>query len=81
MKIKILALILTVLIISCKGTDKIVETTSNNTPVKHPKIEALLLKMTLDEKIGQMNQYNGFWDLTGPTPANGDASMKYQHIK
>ena len=28
--------------------------------------------MTLDEKIGQMNQYNGDWDATGPITADGD---------
>jgi beta-glucosidase len=37
--------------------------------------------MTLDEKIGQMNQYNGFWDVTGPTPNEGDAKLKYEHLK
>ncbi len=45
------------------------------------KVEALLNKMTLEEKIGQMNQYNGFWDVTGPAPKNGDAAKKYEHIK
>ncbi|WP_047545772.1 beta-glucosidase BglX [Psychroserpens sp. Hel_I_66] len=45
------------------------------------KVNALLLKMTLEEKIGQMNQYNGFWDLTGPTPKDGDAAKKYDHLK
>jgi beta-glucosidase len=24
--------------------------------------------MTLEEKIGQLNQYNGFWEITGPSP-------------
>lgn len=41
----------------------------------------LLKQMTLDEKIGQMNQYNGFWDATGPVPAEGDAALKYEHLK
>lgn len=45
------------------------------------KVEELLQKMTLDEKIGQMNQYNGFWDVTGPVPKNGDAALKYEHLK
>ena len=45
------------------------------------KVEALLQKMTLEEKIGQMNQYNGFWDVTGPVPKNGDAALKYEHLK
>jgi beta-glucosidase len=34
------------------------------------KVEALLKKMTLDEKIGQMNQVNGNGAATGPIKAN-----------
>jgi beta-glucosidase len=45
------------------------------------KVEALLKQMTLEEKIGQMNQYNGFWDLTGPAPSSGDAAKKYEHLR
>ena len=45
-------------------------------------IDSLLGLMTLEEKIGQMNQYNGFWDATGPTPKSGDASvLKYEDLK
>ena len=45
------------------------------------KVETLLKQMTLEEKIGQMNQYNGFWDLTGPAPSSGDAAKKYEHLR
>ncbi|WP_255689357.1 MULTISPECIES: beta-glucosidase BglX [unclassified Tenacibaculum] len=45
------------------------------------KIDSLLEKMTVEEKVGQMNQYNGFWDLTGPAPKEGSAETKYQHLK
>ena len=45
------------------------------------KIEDLLAKMTLEEKIGQMNQYNGFWDVTGPVPDNNYVKLKYNHLK
>ena len=45
------------------------------------KVNALLARMTLEEKIGQMNQYNGFWDVTGPVPSEGDAANKYEHLK
>ncbi len=45
------------------------------------KVESLLKKMTLEEKVGQMNQYNGFWDVTGPTPKEGNAKQKYEHLK
>ena len=44
-------------------------------------IDQLLKKMTLDEKIGQMNQYNGFWDVTGPAPQAGNDKFKYDHFK
>ncbi|MCB0774817.1 MAG: beta-glucosidase BglX [Chitinophagaceae bacterium] len=30
------------------------------------KVDSVLKMMTLDEKIGQMNQYNGPWGATGP---------------
>ncbi|RKD90936.1 beta-glucosidase BglX [Mangrovibacterium diazotrophicum] len=45
------------------------------------KITELLSKMTLEEKVGQMNQYTGFYDLTGPAPSEGNAKNKYEHIK
>ncbi|MCR8667849.1 beta-glucosidase BglX [Aestuariibaculum sp. M13] len=64
---------------SCKENAKV------NTEIKadgiEQKVTSLLAKMTLEEKIGQMNQYNGFWDVTGPTPSSGDAAKKYEHLK
>jgi beta-glucosidase len=45
------------------------------------KVDSVLSIMTLDEKVGQMNQYNGFWDATGPSPEEGKAALKYEHIK
>lgn len=45
------------------------------------KIDSLMALMTLEEKVGQMNQYNGFWNVTGPTPEEGDAANKYEHLK
>ncbi len=45
------------------------------------KVDSILSLMTLEEKIGQMNQYNGFWNVTGPVPENGDAARKYDHLK
>ncbi len=44
-------------------------------------IDSLLKKMTLEEKVGQMNQYNGFWEVTGPSPKEGNAKLKYDHLK
>ncbi len=45
------------------------------------KVEDLLAKMTLEEKVGQMVQYNGFYDATGPAPSSGGAQKKYEHLK
>nr|WP_299683002.1 beta-glucosidase BglX [uncultured Tenacibaculum sp.] len=45
------------------------------------RVDSLLSKMTLEEKVGQMNQYNGFWDVTGPVPEAGTAKLKFEHLK
>jgi beta-glucosidase len=45
------------------------------------KVEALLRQMTLEEKIGQMNQYSSFWEVTGPAPAGGDQQKQYEQLK
>ena len=45
------------------------------------KVDSLLALMTIEEKVGQMNQYNGFWDVTGPAPEGGNAEQKYEHLR
>ena len=50
-------------------------------PEIEKEIDVLMSKMTLEEKVGQMNQYNGFWDVTGPAPVGGTAEQKYENIK
>lgn len=54
---------------------------TKNSSLIDEKVEILLKKMTLDEKVGQLNQYNGFWDVTGPTPKEGLAAKKYEDLK
>ncbi|MGB3467024.1 MAG: beta-glucosidase BglX, partial [Cyclobacteriaceae bacterium] len=44
------------------------------------KVDSLLSLMTIEEKVGQMNLYNGFWEVTGPAPEGGDAAIKYEHL-
>jgi beta-glucosidase len=36
------------------------------------KADSVMRLMTLEEKVGQMNQYNGDWDATGPITKDGD---------
>ena len=45
------------------------------------RIDLLMKEMTLEEKVGQMNQYNGFWEVTGPAPKGGSAELKYKHLR
>lgn len=75
-------LLMSVLIVSCnKKTAEMQELKVVDTLAKYDVVEGLLAKMTLEEKVGQMNLYNGFYDLTGPAPSQGDAADKYQNIK
>jgi len=50
-------------------------------PVIEEKIDSILKLMTLEEKVGQMNQYNGFYDVTGPSPEEGDSKTKYDQLR
>lgn len=64
---------------SCNQTDEI--------KYKNPKysvderVKDLLSRMTLEEKVGQMNQYNGFWNVTGPAPVQGEEVKKYKDLR
>lgn len=67
---KKIIILFSLLIISCQQTDDI-----------DSKVTKLLSQMTIQEKIGQMNQYNGFTNFTGPAPEGGDEKNKYDNIK
>lgn len=69
--------------VSCSKHDSAPSLSSSVTSVQgiEKKVNALLGRMTLEEKVGQMNQYVGFWDLTGPAPDSGDAAEKYEHLR
>lgn len=45
------------------------------------RIDLLMQQMTIYEKVGQMNQYNGFWEVLGPVPKGGNAELKYKHLR
>ena len=90
MNLKTLTIILAITIgaLSCKTLNE----TANNSGTAQSKkptqpksydseTERLLDQMTLEEKIGQMNQYTGFFDPTGPAPKNGNNQDKYNHVK
>ncbi len=76
-------------LMSCNSSSEKPEGVTTNTTIVsdgldgkiEAKVDSLLTIMTLEEKIGQMNQYNGFWDLTGPQPKEGVAAKKYEHLR
>ncbi|WP_091404036.1 beta-glucosidase BglX [Aquimarina amphilecti] len=76
-------------LVSCNSSSEKPEGVTTNTTIVsdgldskiEAKVDSLLAIMTLEEKIGQMNQYNGFWDLTGPQPKEGVAAKKYEHLR
>ena len=50
-------------------------------PATEKKIDDLLARMTLGEKIGQLNQYSSGFDFTGPAPAGGKDLDLYEQVK
>lgn len=80
MKTLLTCITISVLLLSCK-TDTAV---AQNSPLIksdiEQKIDDLLSKMTLEEKVGQMNLLNGTWDVTGPPPTTGYNASKYQAL-
>ena len=45
------------------------------------KIDDLLERMTLEEKIGQLNQYSASFDITGPAPAEGRDRERWEELR
>ena len=50
-------------------------------PANEKKIDALLAQMTLEEKVGQLNQYSSAFDVTGPAPSAGAQKVMYDQIR
>ena len=73
MKKFIYSLLVLSFIISCQNS-------SLHDSEKEKFINDLISKMTLDEKAGQMNQYNGFWDATGPMPEGDYQKKRYNEL-
>ncbi|MCJ8211069.1 glycoside hydrolase family 3 C-terminal domain-containing protein [Mucilaginibacter sp. RS28] len=69
---------LIILLLLCGGTSLHAQQKSSKPDAIDQKVEALLAKMTLEEKVGQMNQYTSDRLATGPLTPN---SSKWQEIK
>jgi beta-glucosidase len=69
------ALLLVVLVPRETGAQSLVN------PATEKKIDALLAQMTLEEKVGQLNQYSSPFDMTGPPPGAGAQKAAYEQIR
>ncbi len=47
-------------------------------PATEEKIDSLLERMTLAEKVGQLNQHSSSFDVTGPPPESGREGARYE---
>ncbi len=50
-------------------------------PATEKKIDSLLAQMTLEEKVGQLNQYSSAFDVTGPAPSAGAQKVMYDQVR
>lgn len=75
-----LLLVTILFFISCSTTSQSINSSLSTNSVDK-KVDSILKLMTLEEKIGQLNQYNGFWEITGPVPKEGQAAKKYENLK
>jgi len=57
------------------------ETKRQLDPAIEAKITDLLTKMTIDEKMGQLNQYTSRWEMTGPAPQGTSNQQMLDMIK
>ncbi len=78
--IQMFILSLCIIFTGCDSNKQKQTTRHMNTEIDK-KVDSLLKLMTIEEKVGQMNQYNGFWDVTGPAPEGGSAEKKYEHLR
>ncbi len=81
MKHVFLALLVVAMTVACTQQNTSSDVSTTKSDVIDQRVDSLMALMTLEEKIGQMNQYNGFWDVTGPVPADGDAATKYDNLR
>lgn len=63
---------------SCQKNNQSQKTIENAYPAQ---VDSILSLMTLEEKVGQMNQYTGFWEVTGPAPEEGSAAKRYEQLR
>ncbi len=67
--------------VKMSNTTQIMSYEKDKNALIEERLDSLLALMTLEEKIGQLVQYSGFDELTGPGAKTGNALEKYNRIK
>ena len=73
-------LVCSIVFFGCKRSENKENTLETQNERLEQKVDSVLALMTLQEKIGQLVQYNGSWDLTGP-PSDVGSKDKLEKIK
>ncbi len=79
MKIKPLYFLLLLTAFSCSQQPK-EKSPKNQSNLFNQKVDSVLALMTLEEKIGQLNQYAIGEEMTGPSEKGAEAEKRYQQI-
>ncbi len=79
-KITSTIIIISVFLLANCSDEKTANPINNADSEIEQKVDSVLALMTLKEKVGQMNQYNGSWDVTGP-PSNVNDEDKLEKLK
>jgi len=72
-------LVASVLVLAVAPRESSAQTLLN--PATERKIDALLAQMTLEDKVGQLNQYSSPFDVTGPPPSQGAQKAAWDQIR
>ena len=72
--------LVTMIVISCQKKDDNLIIKDLDQDKIDKKVDSVLALMNLKEKVGQLVQYNGSWDLTGP-PSDKNAEVKLEKLK
>jgi len=75
--LRLAGLSMSVLLLFSCSSEKTAVTTSSD---YNYKVDSLLSIMTLEEKVGQLNQYSLGSEFTGPSSKKGQDSIRYQQL-
>jgi len=79
-KNNLLSILVLFILLTFSCSDKNNKILTNSSAKIEQKVDSVLTLMTLKEKVGQMVQYNGSWDVTGP-PSNVSDEEKFEKLK